>query len=69
MTKVGRVGLAPSNTTEVGDYCCVFRGAPTPFVLVPVEDGRHRFVGGCYVRAIMGGELVDKFEPYDIVLE
>ena len=69
LTKEGRIGLAPGHIAEVGDACCIFLGAQTPFVLAQMDNNRYRLVGECYIQGVMDGELLGEHEPHDIVIE
>jgi len=58
MTEDGRRGLCPW-TAKRGDIVVVLHGGKVPYLLRqdgPV-GGVYRFVGECYVEAIMSGEL------------
>jgi hypothetical protein len=54
------------NTLEVGDVCCVFRGANVPFVLRQAShneqnlhmSNQYRLVGESYIQGIMKGEVL-----------
>jgi hypothetical protein len=70
LTEYGGVGFAKEGgPIRAGDVCCVVLGAHFPFILAPVDHGRHRLVTECYIHGVMGGELVDKLDAYKIVLE
>ncbi|KAJ4384857.1 hypothetical protein N0V86_000460 [Didymella sp. IMI 355093] len=69
LTRNGRSGLGPSKAMEVGDLCCIVMGATVPFLLTPGNEGRYRLVEECYIHGVMGGELLDKYEPTTIVIE
>lgn len=51
------IGLAPRNTRP-GDLICILHGATVPCVLRP-EGEFFRWIGNCYVNAIMHGEAVE----------
>jgi hypothetical protein len=69
LTRNGRIGLGPSMAMEVGDLCCIVMGATVPFLLTPGNEGRYRLVEECYIHGVMGGELLDQYEPTTIVIE
>lgn len=50
------IGLAPRKTLP-GDLICILHGATAPCILRPDGDG-FRWIGSCYVNAIMQGEAV-----------
>jgi hypothetical protein len=58
LTHGGRLGLVPSKTTEVGDKCCIFLGAPAPFILAPATEGHYKLVREVYIHGVMNGELL-----------
>ncbi|KAF2111920.1 heterokaryon incompatibility protein-domain-containing protein [Lophiotrema nucula] len=73
-TAEGMVGLGPGKMEE-GDVLCLLFGATVPYILRPVEDGRYRLVGPCYVHDLLdddgvmqmwrdGGEKRTMFEIY-----
>lgn len=69
LTEYGGVGFAKEGgPIRAGDVCCIFIGAQLPFILAPVDHGRHRLVTECYIHGVMGGELVDKLDAYKIML-
>ncbi|KIW95612.1 uncharacterized protein Z519_04197 [Cladophialophora bantiana CBS 173.52] len=58
-------------TIEIGDECCVFRGANMPFVIRRVSangvqgaptSSRHLLVGESYVQGVMRGEIFLKID-------
>lgn len=53
----GLVGYAPDAAQE-HDIVVIFFGAPTPFIIRPLNNGRYRFVGPAYVEGIMNGEFM-----------
>lgn len=57
LTRGGRLGTASWNLVEVGDVCCVFAGAPVPFVLRPSSGGRFKLVCECFIQGIMRGQV------------
>lgn len=57
ITSQGYVGLGPDDM-EVGDVVSIFYGAPVPFVLRPVDDGKFKLMGEAYVHGIMDGEFM-----------
>lgn len=65
----------PSKTTEVGDKCCIFLGAPAPFILAPATKGHYKLAREVYVHGVMNGELLKErhdsgdFESANILLE
>lgn len=60
ITEGGYMGIA-ADTTKMGDYVCVVRGAQVPLVLRETEDiGAFDFVGECYIHGIMDGEAVNE---------
>lgn len=69
ITEHGRMGLASSKLTRVGDVCCIFLGATVPFILAPLNNKRYKLVCDSYVQGVMEGEILDKFEAQVIELE
>jgi hypothetical protein len=57
VSAAGYVGYAPEETQEQ-DSLVIFFGAPTPFIIRPLENGRYRFLGPAYVEGIMMGEFM-----------
>jgi hypothetical protein len=55
--KNGHIGIG-DNALAPGDIVCVFLGGRTPHVLRPVEDGKYKFIGECYLHGIMYGEAL-----------
>ncbi|KAK4185047.1 hypothetical protein QBC35DRAFT_465906 [Podospora australis] len=53
------LGLGPVSTEE-GDQIWILSGAPVPFVLRQVNEGRYRVIGEAYVHGIMHGEAVQE---------
>jgi hypothetical protein len=54
----GTVGLVPIRGSP-GDRACILRGCPVPLVLCdPGIPGTFGFIGECYVRGLMKGEIV-----------
>ncbi|KAK4506857.1 hypothetical protein PRZ48_000590 [Zasmidium cellare] len=62
------VGLAPVGT-EIGDHICILRTCSVPYVLRPLENGRYRLVGDCYIHGVMEGELLESLEFRTIEIE
>lgn len=54
-SKGGFIGAGRAGTMR-GDVICVLRDADVPFILRPVEGGKCRLVGPCYVEGLMDGE-------------
>ncbi|GMG43153.1 unnamed protein product [Aspergillus oryzae var. brunneus] len=71
ITAHGRIGLGPA-TMEKGDRVCVLPGGRTPFILRRRRDGRLlvrlefpaacELLGDCYVRGLMDGEGMSRWE-------
>ena len=57
ISATGHVGYAPDEIKE-NDIVVIFFGAPTPFVIRPLENNRYRFIGPAYVEGIMMGEFM-----------
>ena len=54
----GRVGLAPVEA-DVGDLICILRGANTPYLVRPNENGNlMTLIGDAYVHSLMYGEAL-----------
>lgn len=70
-TEAGLMGLAPAAAT-IGDKLCVLFGGQVLYVIRAREDGRHEFIGECYVHGLMVGEALldmaylDNIEKYVI---
>lgn len=62
ITMGGFIGLGPRDTQE-GDCVVVLFGGQTPYILRPFREGgarsKYRFIGECYVDAIMDGEVLE----------
>jgi hypothetical protein len=69
VTSNGRIGLGVEQSIEVGDRICIFHGVSVPFVLAETTEGRFKIAVQAYIHGIMSGELIDRFEAEDIVLE
>jgi hypothetical protein len=56
----GRMGLAPPRAQE-GDSVCISHGGHTPIFLRDSvrSNGRHNFIGECFVLDFMDGEIID----------
>ncbi|KAF2171231.1 hypothetical protein M409DRAFT_18347 [Zasmidium cellare ATCC 36951] len=67
-TTTAYVGLVPAGT-EKGDQICILRTCSVPYVLRPLENGRYRLVGDCYIHGVMEGELLDSLEFETIQIE
>ena len=72
----GFLGLGPS-LTHKNDVLCIIVGAPTPFLLRPVDKHgldetsitqKYRLVGECYVQGLMNGEGLTMGERQRCVL-
>lgn len=62
VTASGSIGLAPPST-KVGDQVWLLSGAKVPFILRPVEGGRHHtLVGETYVHGYMHGESLKSIQ-------
>ncbi|KAF2497497.1 HET-domain-containing protein [Lophium mytilinum] len=73
-TQTGYYGIGHM-TLEKGDLCCVFPGAPIPYILRPAAQspGNYKLVAGCYIHGLMKGEVMEKlksgeFQEEDIIL-
>jgi hypothetical protein len=69
VTSNGRVGLGLEKGIRVGDRICIFHGVSVPFVLAATAEGRFKIAAQAYIHGVMSGELIDRFEAEDIVLE
>ncbi|KAF8853909.1 HET-domain-containing protein [Acephala macrosclerotiorum] len=58
-TTSGHIGVGDA-TMEQGDLVCVLLGGRTPYILRPVDGGKYRFVGECYLHGIMYGEALEE---------
>jgi len=58
-TANGSLGLGPA-IMEEGDIVCVLFGGVMSYILRPSEEGRYLFLGDCYVRDVMNGEVVEQ---------
>jgi len=56
-TKEGRMGLAPA-AADINDKICVFFGGQVLYIIREVEEGKHEFMGECYVHGLMDGEAL-----------
>lgn len=63
-TKEGYYALAPK-ATKPGDVICVLLGLQNQVVLRPMDDGRYKVVGGCFVHGLGFGEAVYGRMPND----
>lgn len=67
-TNQGYYGVA-FGAMEIGDVCCVFKGANVPFILRKCDidnrdnSARYWLVGAAYIHGIMHGELWESEEP------
>ncbi|TKA64802.1 hypothetical protein B0A55_10109 [Friedmanniomyces simplex] len=62
VTASGSIGLAPPSSKD-GDQVWFVSGAKVPFILRPVEDGRHyRLIGEAYVHGYMHGEVLEEMQ-------
>jgi hypothetical protein len=59
VTAEGRMGIG-ADTMKEGDIVTVLFGGKVPYVLRP-SGSRYRFIGECYVPALMGGEIVQRW--------
>ncbi|EME85070.1 uncharacterized protein MYCFIDRAFT_211040 [Pseudocercospora fijiensis CIRAD86] len=57
LTKSGLFGLGPA-TLLSQDRVVIFYGGTTPFAIRALGNGKHVYVGTCYVFGIMDGEAV-----------
>ena len=57
-TTNGILGMVPGGS-EAGDRICMFYGGRVLYVLRPCGDGKHKFVGECYLDGFMDGEAMD----------
>jgi hypothetical protein len=69
VTSNGRIGLGVEQSIGVGDRICVFHGVSVPFILAETTGGRFKIAAQAYIHGVMFGELIDRFEAEDIVLE
>lgn len=53
----GRIGLFP-RYARPGDVLCVVHQMQVPCVIRRRDDGRHTFLGECYVHGVMQGQVV-----------
>jgi hypothetical protein len=53
------MGIGP-DTMKEGDIVTILFGGKVPYVLRP-SGSRYRFIGECYVPALMGGEIVQRW--------
>jgi hypothetical protein len=62
LTETGRMALTlPAGRS--GDVICVLFGGRTPFLLRPMlEPHCYTFLGECFVRGIMDGEVINRWE-------
>jgi hypothetical protein len=67
ITGKGRLGVGPTSLQR-GDRVFIFKGARFPVLLRDVGNGRHTFLGACYVEGIMHGEALAgaEFERVEI---
>ncbi|OCK73897.1 hypothetical protein K432DRAFT_257846, partial [Lepidopterella palustris CBS 459.81] len=56
-TTNGYIGIGDI-TLEPGDLACVLLGGRTPFILRPVDHGKYRYIGECYLHGTMLGEAL-----------
>lgn len=56
-TSIHKIGVGPL-PTKVDDEVWILSGARFPFILRPLENGRHELVGEAYVHGIMYGEAL-----------
>ena len=66
MTRLGYVGLGPRFIKD-GDKVVVFKGAATPFIVRPRDEG-YSLLGEAYCDGIMDGEIVGQRQEETIVL-
>jgi len=57
----GSLGLGPA-IMEEGDIVCVLFGGVMRYILRPSEEGRYLFLGGCNIRDVMNGEVVENWK-------
>lgn len=69
LTQHGKLGLGSGDLTKEGDVCCIFLGAPVPFLLTPASNRWHKLVDECYIYGIMYGELLGGFKSAPLFLE
>jgi hypothetical protein len=66
----GYMGLRPPEMNST-DTVAILYGGKMPYILRPIkEDGSYLFVGECYVRGMMRGEIMESLFPRfsDVVL-
>jgi hypothetical protein len=57
-TKRGYIGTTQrfSITVQAGDLICLLYGGRWPYILRPRGDGTYRFLGACYIEAVIYGQ-------------
>jgi hypothetical protein len=63
-TEDGKMGLVPA-AAEVNDKICVFFGGQVLYIIREVDEGKHEFIGECYVHGLMDGEALDPLGCYE----
>jgi hypothetical protein len=72
MDSGGRIGMGLREAAP-SDEICVFLGGQAPYLIRSLPNGHFRLIGECYIRGLVGGELmsrgIDGVDVEDIILE